>query len=306
MPKVYGFTGYGGTDVQDFWDQPKPDPGPGELLIAVRAAGVNPVDWKIRQGYLKDYMPLDLPAVLGREAAGVVEAIGKDVEGFAVGDEVLGTTAPNSGGYAEYTLLTADAATRKPAQVSFVDAAALPVAAATAFDAIQQLALAPGSTLFINGIGGGVGVAAAQIARDAGLSVIGTGGDGKRDLVESLGATFIDYRTDVVGAVLQILPDGVDAVLDLVGGNSLREVAELVKNRTKVLSAGDQQTVEEVGGSPVQRVGTGAVLAQVAQLVADGKLNPHAVDVRPLDEAGEALQAVESGHSRGKVVIEIR
>jgi len=108
-----------------------------------------------------------------------------------------------------------------------------------------------------------------------------------------------------VGAVRQILPDGVDALLDLVGGDSLRAVAELVKDRSKVLSAADQQTAEEVGCGAVQRAGTGAVLAEVVQLVADGKLNPHAVDVRHLHEAGEALHAVESGHARGKVVIEI-
>jgi len=305
MPKVYGFTGYGGSEVQEFWDQPKPDPGPGELLVAVRAAGVNPADWKIRQGHLKDQLHLEVPAVLGGEAAGVVEAVGQDVEGFAVGDEVLGTTAPNSGGYAEYTLLTAHEAAKKPPHVSFVDAAALPVAAATAFDAVRQLDLVPGSTLFINGIGGGVGVAAAQIARDSGLSVIGTGGDGKQDLVESLGAVFVDYRTDVVGAVRRILPDGVDAVLDLVGGESLRTVADLAGDRGKVLSAADPRTAQEVGGGPVRRSRTGSVLAEVVRLVADGKLDPHAVDVRPLDEAGEALRAVESGHARGKVVIQV-
>ena len=305
MPKVYGFTGYGGSEVQEFWDQPKPDPGPGELLVAVRAAGVNPADWKIRQGHLKDQLHLEVPAVLGGEAAGVVEAVGQDVEGFAVGDEVLGTTAPNSGGYAEYTLLTAHEAAKKPPHVSFVDAAALPVAAATAFDAVRQLDLVPGSTLFINGIGGGVGVAAAQIARDSGLSVIGTGGDGKQDLVESLGAVFVDHRTDVVGAVRRIRPDGVDAVLDLVGGESLRTVADLAGDRGKVLSAADPRTAQEVGGGPVRRSRTGSVLAEVVRLVADGKLDPHAVDVRPLDEAGEALRAVESGHARGKVVIQV-
>ena len=186
MPKVYGFAEYGGPDQQDFWDQPKPTPGPSELLIAVRAAGVNPVDVKIRSGAYHAFMPVDLPAVIGQEAAGVVEEVGKDVEGFSVGDEVLGATAPGSGGFAEYTLLTADTAVKKPVHVSFSDAAALPVAAVTAFTAIRQLALTEGQTLLILGIGGGVGVAAAQIARDQGLNVIGTGSDGKRGLVESL------------------------------------------------------------------------------------------------------------------------
>ena len=98
MPQVYGFTGYGGPELQDFWDQPKPRPGPADLLVAVHAAAVNPSDWKFRQGLMQDLGPLDLPAVFGQEAAGVVEAVGQDVEGFSVGDHVLGPVAPNSGG----------------------------------------------------------------------------------------------------------------------------------------------------------------------------------------------------------------
>jgi NADPH2:quinone reductase len=305
MPKVYGFTEYGGPDVQEFWDQPRPSPGPGELLVAVKAAGVNPVDWKIREGHLAEWMPRDLPAVLGREVSGVVEEVGQDVEGFAVGDEVFGVTAPTSGGYAEYTLLTAAGSAKKPVKVSFVDAATLPVAAATAYDAITQLALEPGSILLVNGAGGGVGVVAAQLARDAGVTVVGTGGDGKRELVESLGATFVDYREDVAAQVRQILPDGVDAVLDTVGGDALRAVAPLVKDPSRVVSTNDQQTAEELGGAIVERDGTGAVLSEVASLVADGKLDMHVVDVRPLDEAAQALSGVESGHSRGKVVLEL-
>lgn len=305
MPKVYGFSEYGGPDVQEFRDEPTPAPGPGELLVAVRAAGVNPVDWKLRSGRLAEWMPRELPVVLGSEASGVVEEVGRDVEGFAVGDEVLGVTAPTSGGYAEYALLTAAGSAKKPVHLPFVDAAALPVAAATAYDAIRQLALEPGTTLLVNGAGGGVGVVAAQLARDAGVNVVGTGGDGKRELVESLGATFVDYRGDVAAQVRQILPDGVDAVLDAVGGDALRAVATLVKDPSRIVSTADQQTAEEVGGSGVVRDGSGAVLSEVAWLVADGKLDMHVVDVRPFDEAGQALSGVESGHSRGKVVLEL-
>ncbi len=185
MPTAFGFSRYGGIDVQEVLDVERPAPGAGELLVAVRAAGVNPVDWKIREGYLAEVMPLDLPAVLGREVAGVVEEVGQDVDGFSVHDEVLGTVAPGSGGYAEYTLVTASAATKKPPQVSFTDAAALPVAAGTAYDAIGQLALGEGESLLINGIGGGVGVAAAQLARDLAVFVLGTGSEEKRELTEA-------------------------------------------------------------------------------------------------------------------------
>jgi NADPH:quinone reductase-like Zn-dependent oxidoreductase len=305
MPKVYGFAEYGGPEKQDFWDQPKPVPGPTELLIAVKAAGVNPIDVKLRSGAYHAFMPLDLPSVMGQEASGVVEAVGQDVEGFSVGDEVLGTTAPGSGGFAEYTLLSQDSTAKKPVHVSFTDAAALPVASVTAYAAVRQLGLIAGQTLLIVGIGGGVGVAAAQIARDQGVNVIGTGSAAKRDLAESLGATMIDYTEgDVATQLRQIMPDGVDAVLDLIGGAALREVADVVRDPSKLLSAADPQTVAELGGDSVTR-DRGGLLAEVAQLVSDGKLNPHAVEILPFDKVADAVAGIASGHSRGKVVLDM-
>jgi NADPH:quinone reductase-like Zn-dependent oxidoreductase len=305
MPKAYGFTEYGGAEMQEFLDQPKPEPGAGELLVKVRAAGVNPVDWKIREGYLRDFMPLELPAVLGREVSGVVEQVGKDVEDFAVGDEILGSTAPGSGGYAEFTLVTASTAAKKPTAVSFTDAATLPVAAATAYDGVRQLDLAEGQTLLITGIGGGVGVAAAQLARDLGVNVIGTASESKREFVEPLGATAVPYGDGVEERIRQLMPDGVDALFDLVGGDALRSVGRLVRDGAKLISSADPATAAEFGGSAVERDRSGTVLARVAQLVADGKLDPHVSDVLPLDQAADALSAVESGHARGKVVVEV-
>lgn len=305
MPKAYGFSEYGGPEVLQPLEVDKPTPGAGEVLVAVRAAGVNPVDWKIRQGYLAEVMPLDLPAVLGREVAGAVEEIGQDVDGFAVHDEILGTVVPGSGGYSEYALVTASTATKKPPQVSFTDAAVLPVAGGTAYDAVRQLNLTEGQSLLINGVGGGVGVAAAQLARDLGVFVIGIGSEEKRELVESLGATLVTYDGAVADRVREIMPDGVDAILDLVGGDALRAVAELVSDRSRLMTATDPDTVADLGGIGVERDGSGAVLAEVAQLVADGKLDPHVTDVVPLERAAEALASVESGHGRGKVVISV-
>jgi len=305
MPKAYGFTQYGGPETQDVLEVDRPTPGAGEVLVAVRAAGVNPVDWKIRAGYLAEVMPLELPAVLGREVAGVVEEVGQDVEGFAVHDEVFGTVAPTSGGYAEFALLTATQTATKPVQVSFEDAATLPVAASTAYDAITQAGLTEGQTLLINGIGGGVGVIAAQLARDAGIFVIGTGSEGKRELAESLGATLVPYGDGVVDRVRAILPDGVDAILDFVGGDPLRSVAELVTDRSRLITTADPATAEELGGVGVIHDGSSASLAAIAQLVADGKLDPHVGDVVALDNAADALAGVETGHTRGKVVIRV-
>ena len=304
MVKAFGYRSNGGPDVQEFLDLEMPAPLPGELLVEVRSAGVNPVDWKIRSGMLGETSAADLPAVLGSEVSGVVREVGKDVEGFAENEEVFGSVAPGSGGYAEFTLVTATAAARKPPQVSFNDAATLPVAAATAYDGVAQLDLKEGQTLLINGVSGGVGVAAAQIARDLGINVIGTASEDKRALVEALGATLVTYGDGVDERIRQILPDGVDAILDLAGGDGLRAVAGLLADRSKLVSAGDPG-VAELGGQWIERDRTGRVLEIVAALVADGKLDPHVEDIRPLDEAADALAAVEVGHARGKVVIEV-
>jgi len=304
MVKAFGYRSNGGPEVQEFLELDMPTPMPGELLVEVRAAGVNPVDWKIRSGMFGNASEGDLPAVLGSEVSGVVRGVGKDVEGFAENDEVFGTVAPGSGAFAEYTLVTAGAAARKPLQVSFNDAATLPVAAATAYDGVMQLGLQESQTLLINGVGGGVGVAAAQIARDLGLNVIGIGSEDKRAMVETLGATLVPSGDDVADRVRQILPDGVDAIFDLAGGDALRAVAELLSDRTKLISAGDF-SVGELGGHPIERDRTSRVLEIVAALVADGKLDPHVEDVRPLDEAADAVAAVEIGHARGKVVVAV-
>ncbi|TQR87157.1 NADP-dependent oxidoreductase [Mycobacterium hodleri] len=304
MVKAFGYRSNGGPEVQEFLDVDMPTPMPGELLVEVRAAGVNPVDWKIRSGMFGNASEGDLPAVLGSEVSGVVRGVGKDVDGFAENDEIFGSVAPGSGAFAEYTLVTAGAAARKPPQVSFNDAATLPVAAATAYDGVTQLGLKQGQTLLVNGIGGGVGVAAAQIARDLGMNVIGTGSEDKRTMVETLGATLIPSGDGVADRIRQILPDGVDAILDLAGGDALRAVAELVSDKTKLISAGDF-SVDELGGHVIERDRTSRVLEIVAGLVADGKLDPHVEDVRPLDEAADAVAAVEIGHARGKVVVEV-
>jgi NADPH:quinone reductase-like Zn-dependent oxidoreductase len=304
MVKAFGYSSNGGPDVQEFLELEMPAPMPGELLVEVRTAGVNPVDWKIRSGMLGEASPSDLPAVLGQEVSGVVREVGKDVEGFAENDEIFGSVAPGSGGYAEYTLVTANAAAHKPPQVSFNDAATLPVAAATAYDGVTQLDLKEGQTLLINGIGGGVGVAAAQIARDFGINVIGTASEDKRALVETLGATLVSYGDGVDERIKQILPDGVDAILDLAGHDGLRAVAGLVADRSKLISAGDP-SVAELGGHMIERDRTSRVLEIVGALVAEGKLDPHVEDVRPLAEAADAIAAVEIGHARGKVVIEV-
>ncbi|GIM89720.1 NADP-dependent oxidoreductase [Paractinoplanes toevensis] len=302
MPQAYAYTALGGPEVEAFLDLPKPTPGPGQILIRVRAAGVNPVDWKKRTGYRPLGAPEPTaPAVFGGEAAGVVERVGPGVTDFRPGDEVFGQTV--AGAYAEYALLPAELTARRPPVVSFEDAATLPIAAATAHDALVQLDLPPDSTLLIIGVGGGVGVAAAQIARLHEITVIGTAGAAKKDFVELLEVVPVEYGEGVADRVRAAAPKGIDGILDLVGGSELEELAALLDDRTKLVSAADRATVARLGGAPVQRARTRAVLEQVATWVADGVLNPRVVEVFTLAEARQALRRVEDGHARGKVVI---
>ncbi|MDQ1491091.1 MAG: hypothetical protein QOJ23_3605 [Actinomycetota bacterium] len=303
MSKAFGFKGYGGPEVQGFLDVTTPVPGAGELLLAVRAAGVNPADWKLRTGFMREVFPVELPAVFGYEVAGVVEAVGPDVEGFAVGDEVFGSVM--GGGYAEYALVPVHSVARKPAEVSFTDAAALPVAAATAFDGLTQLGLAAGQTLLIVGVGGGVGVAAAQIARHWGIRVLGTASAAKREFVEALGVTHVAYGDGVADRVRAAAPDGVDGLFDLVGGDALRAVGALVAAPNRLVTAVDPGAAAEFGGHMIERSRDSHVLEVVAGLAASGALNPFVNAVFPLAQAADALSAVETGHAEGKIVLQV-
>lgn len=197
-------------------------------------------------------------------------------------------------------------AAHKPAELSFQDAATLPVAAATAYDGIHQLDLPAYATVLITGAGGGVGSAALQIARALGLRAVGVASEGKKDLVESLGARHVPSGPDLATRVRAAAPDGVDGVYDLVGGEVLAGPAGLLTDRTKLVTAGaPAPEVEKLGGARVERARNAAVLDAVAQLVVDGKLDPHVTRAFPLDRAGEALRTVEDGHARGKIVIEV-
>jgi NADPH:quinone reductase-like Zn-dependent oxidoreductase len=307
--KAYGFSEYGGVEVQEWLDLPDPTPMGHEILVEVKAASVNPVDWKIREGYMREMMPLQLPTTMGREASGTVRALGKDVDGFTVGDEVFGTVSVGSGAYSELTVLPSTQTAKKPPNVSWTDAAAIPVGGGTAFDALAQLKLAEGQTLLINGIGGGVGVAAAQLARDLGVTVIGVGSENSRELSESLGATHFAYDgpdpAPLADQIRTILPDGVDAVLDLAGGDAMRAVAPIAKDPASVISTGDPVTVGELGGRFIVRNPSTETLTELARLVDTGKLDPHVTDVLAFDQTSEAIAAVEGGHPRGKVAVQV-
>lgn len=301
MSKVYVYNRHGGPETQELIDRAIPVPGTGELGVKVRAAAVNPVDWKLRSGRLGQNQKL--PAAMGREVAGTVTAVGDGVKGFAVGDEILGPVAPGRGGFAEDTLVRATDAILKPEEIPFADAATIPIAATAAYDATHQVELQAGQTLLILGIGGGVGLMAAQIGKVHEFTVIGTASESKRGIVESTGATLVPYGDAMLSRLREVAPDGVDLILDLVGGEALRDVAELATRSTRIISAADATTATQLGGAALER--TAEAMAKITDVIKYGLVNPHVSALYPLARAGEAIAVVEDGHATGKVVIEM-
>ncbi|MFD3736360.1 NADP-dependent oxidoreductase [Streptomyces sp. NPDC058632] len=306
MGQAWGFGRYGGPEVQKFFDRPDPVPGSGEVLIRVDVAGVNPLDHMLRSGLVPG---LDggrpFPRVLGMEAAGTVLARGEDVDGLEVGDAVFGFALTGGGTYAETTVLSAPNTARIPAGLSATVAATLPVTGTTAVDVLDQLGLPAGATVLVNGVGGGVGLAVARLAVGRELRVIGTGSTAKREQAEAIGVRFIDYTAgDVVAAARELVPDGLDGIVDLVGGTSLRTVAPLARDPRNVIAVGDM-SVPDLGGRFVERRLDRESLERSARLALDGVLAPVITAVHPLSDALAALATVENGHTAGKVVIKV-
>ncbi|MFI1444630.1 zinc-binding alcohol dehydrogenase family protein [Streptomyces fructofermentans] len=306
MGQAWGFSRHGGPEVQEFFDRPDPEPGRGEVLIRVDVAGVNPLDHLLRSGLVDG---LDggrpFPRVLGMEAAGTVLARGEDVNGLEVGDAVFGFALTGGGTYAEMTVLSAPNTARIPEGLSATVAATLPVAGTTAIDVLDQLGLPTGATVLVNGVGGGVGLAVAQLAVGHGLRVIGTGSTAKRKHAEAVGVRFIDYTAeDVAAAARELAPDGFDGIVDMVGGASLRTVAPLARDPRNVIAVGDM-SVSDLGGRFVERRVDRENLERSARLALDGVLAPVITAVHPLSDAPAALAAVENGHTSGKVVIKV-
>ena len=298
---AYGFSEYGGPETEYFLDIPIADPGQGQLLVAVHAAGVNPADWKVRAGNRKDTVQTSLPAVLGREVAGTVVQVGPHADGFSVGDHVFGATASGHGAYAQYTVLNASNTAHKPEAITFATAATLPVAAGTAYDALNALALRKEDTLLVLGAGGGVGSAALQLARADGVDNIAVASESKRDWVRSLGARFVESGERFAAEITET----VDGILDLVGGDTLRNAASLVLSGDKIISVADPVTAMTLGGSGVERDRSTAAFARLAESASTGVIHPRIDHLFPLERAGEALALVETGHVLGKVVIEV-
>ena len=290
---------FGGPGVLHVADRELPEPGAGQVRVRVRAAGVNGIDATTRSVAAQQMFPTQLPAVLGLEIAGTVDAVGPGVEGLAAGDDVLGFA--DGGGYAEYALATTVAP--KPAGLGWAEAAALPVAAETALRVLRLLEVTQGDTLLIHGAAGGVGTVAVQLAVARGAIVIGTASEANHDHLRELGATPVLYGEGLVDRVRAAAPDGVDAVFDAAGRGALPDSIELRGGTSRIVTIADPSAFGlgiPFSGEAARDAGD---LAEVARQAGDGRLRVAVAETYPLEEAPAAHEAVATGHGRGKVVL---
>ncbi|GAA4847323.1 NADP-dependent oxidoreductase [Luteimicrobium xylanilyticum] len=298
--KAVRFDRFGGPEVLELVDLPDPHPGPGEVRIAVRAAGVNASDWKKRQGL----MDPDLPQTLGYEAAGVVDELGDGVTDVRGGDRVFGFCTDGAA-QAELAVLSHYAPV--PASLDFVDVAALPAAVETAARALDQLGVTDGTALLVNGASGNVGSAAVQLAVARGARVIGTASARNHDLLHSFGAEPVSYGEGMAGRVRVLAPDGVDRALDVAGSGVLPDLIGLAGGADHVVTIADFFGARE-HGVRFSRGDEGRalyVLGQIGDLVEAGQLRLPEVRTFPLDDVADAQRAVESGAGHGKIVLTV-
>ena len=312
--KAIAINEFGGRDKLQFMDLPVPEIKPGEILVKVKAAGVNPVDWKIREGYIKDLFPYQFPIILGWDAAGIVEQAGEEVTRFTEGDEIFAYCRKpmvQGGAYAEYIVLEEEHAAIKPKNTSFEEAASIPLAALTAYQSLFDAAkLQSGETVLIHAAAGGVGGFGVQLAKDRGATVWGTASGHSSEYVQDLGGDrVVDYsQVDFRETVRSEYPDGVDVVFDCVGGEVLQKSTDIVKKGGRLISI-----VDDPGGLDRADIHSDFVfvapkssqLAELAQMVEQGRLRTHLSQVFPfgLEEARRAHELSESGRTRGKMVL---
>ncbi len=298
--KAIQYERVGGPEVLELVEVPVPEPIGEQVRVAVRAAGVNPADWKFREGLMPGAP--DFPRRAGIEIAGFVEAAGPDAA-WRVGDEVIGWS--QTGGYAEYALAIQLAP--KPAGLPYPDAVAVPVAANTADGGLGVLELKPGETLVVNGASGAVGAMVVQLAREAGAEVIGTASAANQEVVRSLGATPTVYGDGVADRIRSLAPNGVDAVFDCAGHGFLDAAIELRGGTERIVTIADGDAAAK-GVAFYSRTGGAAldVVEWVARLVATGAFRlPGQARTYPLAEAAAAQRESETGHGLGKIVLTI-
>ncbi|MGW8552477.1 NADP-dependent oxidoreductase [Streptomyces tubercidicus] len=296
---------YGGPEVLTYTDHPEPKVGPDSFLIRVKAAGVNPVDWKILAGYLDPMLDGHFPLIPGWDVAGVVEAVGADATEYAVGDEVIGYVRKDEvqhGTFAELVAAPVRTLARKPASLSWQEAAGLPLAGLTAYQALDRVGVTAGETVLVHAAAGGVGSLAVQIAIAQGARVIGTAGEHNHEFLRSLGAEPVIYGEGLAARVRGLAPEGIDAAVDFVGGGVVDVSQGLLKDRSRVASITDGE-VKAKGGHMVWVRPDTADLTALGALADAGKLTVPVAASFPLSEAAEAFRQSMTGRTRGKLVL---
>lgn len=307
---------FGGVDKLKLVDVPKPVPEPNEVLIEIFYTAVNPVDWKIREGYLKERLPHKFPLIPGWDAAGKIAAIGKNVHNFNIGDEVYAYCRKpivQFGTYAEFIAFDAENVAKKPKTLNFAEAAAIPLVGLTAWQALFDSAhLKSGETILIQGGAGGVGGMAIQFAKYAKAKVLTTASLAKHPYVKKLGADFaINYKEGFVEEVKKIAPDGVDVLFDLIGGKTLMDSLPLIKPKGRqvgIVESLDPAIAAkyDISANYVFVRPNGKELTEIGKLIDEGKVVVPDIEEMALKDAAAAQEKSKQGHSQGKIVLKVK
>ncbi|MFC8079195.1 NADP-dependent oxidoreductase [Streptomyces sp. NPDC057307] len=293
---------YGSVETLVVEQAPDPHPGPGEIRVRVAAASVNPIDWKMRSGALREVLPVDLPAIPGRDVVGVVDETGEGVQGVSVGDSVFGLGGV-TGATAELAVLSAWA----PAPANWTDeeAAGAGLASVTAMGGLKALGPLPGRTLLVEGASGGVGSAAVEIAVARGATVIGTASERNHAFLTSLGAVPTTYGSGLAERLATLAPGGVDIALDTAASGSLDDLVAIVGDPARVSTIADHANAHRLGVHLANAENDSTLLAEAAELGRQGRYTPRVERTYPLDQTAEAHAYAERGRTRGKIVVTI-
>ncbi|MGQ1839718.1 NADP-dependent oxidoreductase [Kocuria turfanensis] len=302
--KALTYARYGGPEVLELTDLPEPKVPPGWVLVRVRSAAINPVDWQIMAGNLDPLLEVQFPVVPGWDVSGVVESVGIDVPEWAPGDEVVSyarTDWVHGGTMAEYVALPSRLLAPKPASVDWDRAASLPLAGLTAYQVLGRLEVAAGQTVLVHNASGGVGGYAVQLAVARGARVVGTASEANHDYLRGLGAEPVVYGEGLPERVRELAPEGVDVVVDLVGG-VVEQTLAVLKDGGRHASVADD-AVEAHGGTWMWVRPSAEDLTELSRLVDRGALRIELAGSVPLAEAAEAYRRSQEGHVRGKIAV---
>ncbi len=300
---------YGGPEVLQYEDAPRPQPQPGDVLVRVHAAGVNPIDWKVREGHMKDFWPHKFPLILGWDLSGVVEEIGAGVSRFKKGDEVYSVPdVSRDGAYAEHIVVRESELALKPKSLHHIRAAAVPLAALTAWQSLFDTAqLQPGQRVLIHAGSGGVGHFAVQLAKWKGAYLFATASTKNQDLLRELG---VDEPIDYTQQRFEDVARNIDIVLDTIGGETQERSWSVLKKGGVLVSLvqpPSEEKAKELGvrAAIIGAQPNGAQLTEIAKIIEAGKLAPVIDRILPLSEVRRAHELSQSGHTHGKIALRV-